>query len=297
MSSEQGFFASIGLPRLAYHWHVLVLSTLTCNFTVAFSRFISPVLCPKTYNTLKGHKRLSWDVHAVSMVHCILVVILSFHLLFDENLKRDKVFGYDTYAGNVYAIACGYFLWDAMASLYQARENGYGFVLHGLCCFGVYLFAFRPFLNYYGAVFLMFELSTPFLNIHWFMDKLGYTGSIFQLINGVVLIFVFLSVRLVFGLYMSYQTFLSVKAVISQVPIYIRVIYSVANITLHILNLYWFTRMISAMKRRFTKKVVNEEKELQHSKGKGRKVFPLTENSSIEDGNDLKSNQSVDNRK
>ncbi|CAG8436110.1 759_t:CDS:2 [Ambispora gerdemannii] len=138
----EGFFASIGLAKLAYHWHVLVLSALTCNFTVAFSRFISPILFPRTYNALKGHKRFAWDMHAVSMLHCILVVALSIHLLFDENLLRDKVFGYDAYAGNVYAIACGYFFWDVFASLYQAREDEYAFVLHGACCFGVYIFAF-----------------------------------------------------------------------------------------------------------------------------------------------------------
>lgn len=57
----------------------------------------------------------------------------------------------------------------------------------------------RPFLNYYGPVFILYELSSPALNIHWFMDKLHLTGSIYQLINGVVLITTFFSCRLVWG--------------------------------------------------------------------------------------------------
>ncbi|CAB4425192.1 unnamed protein product [Rhizophagus irregularis] len=141
----ESFFNSISLPKLTYHWHMLLLSTFTCL------------------------KKLNWDIHFVSMVHCLLIVLLSIPIFWDEELIKDKVFGYDNYAGNVYSIACGYFLWDALVSLYHVREFGIGFVLHGTCCFGVFLFAYRPFLNYYGAVFLMFEISTPFLNIHWFM--------------------------------------------------------------------------------------------------------------------------------
>jgi len=57
----------------------------------------------------------------------------------------------------------------------------------------------RPFLNYYGPVFILYELSSPALNLHWFMDKLQLTGSIYQLINGIVLISTFFFCRLVWG--------------------------------------------------------------------------------------------------
>lgn len=64
----------------------------------------------------------------------------------------------------------------------------------------------RPFLNYYGAVFILYELSTPFLNFNWFMDKLGWTGSKIQLLNGLVLISTFFGARIAYGFSMSYQT-------------------------------------------------------------------------------------------
>lgn len=104
----ESFFNSISLPKLTYHWHVLLLSTLTCNVTVVISRLISSYLFPKTYNNLQGLKKLNWDIHFVSMVHCLLVVLLSIPIFWDEELIKDKVFGYDNYAGNVYSIACGY---------------------------------------------------------------------------------------------------------------------------------------------------------------------------------------------
>jgi hypothetical protein len=46
-------------------------------------------------------------------------------------------------------------------------------VVHGIACFLVYFLGFKPYLNYYGPIFLMFEISTIFLNIHWFCDKTG----------------------------------------------------------------------------------------------------------------------------
>ncbi len=40
-----------------------------------------------------------------------------------------------------------------------------------------------------------------FLNIHWFCDKVGLTGSIYQMINAVFLLGAYVSVRLLFGVY------------------------------------------------------------------------------------------------
>jgi TLC domain len=65
----------------------------------------------------------------------------------------------------------------------------------------------RPFVNYYGPVFVLYELSTPFLNIHWFCDKLNMTGSTLQWYNGIVLLLTFFGCRLVWGTYQSVCVF------------------------------------------------------------------------------------------
>lgn len=62
----------------------------------------------------------------------------------------------------------------------------------------------RPFVNYYAPVFVLYELSSPFLNIHWFCDKLEMTGGLVQLINGIFLLISFAGCRLVYGTYASY---------------------------------------------------------------------------------------------
>jgi hypothetical protein len=73
----------------------------------------------------------------------------------------------------------------------------------------------RPFLAYYGTRCLIWELyvpcyihfccphgssrSTPFLNIHWFLDKTGKTGTKLQLFNGALLLSTFAGTRLIWG--------------------------------------------------------------------------------------------------
>ena len=65
----------------------------------------------------------------------------------------------------------------------------------------------RPFLNYYGPVFILYELSTPFLNVHWFCDKLNLTGSKIQWINGMFLLSSFFCCRLIWGSYQSIRVY------------------------------------------------------------------------------------------
>ncbi|KAK9717123.1 hypothetical protein K7432_006442 [Basidiobolus ranarum] len=250
--SIQTIFREFGLEKLALHWQVVVLSAIACQGTVYLSSVLSPLLFPKTYRSLSPIKQRSWDVHVVSMAHCIIICALAYPLRFEPELVADKLFGYNSHAGDVYGIACGYFLWDAIFHLRHLKQFGLGFAIHGIACFIVFLNAFRPFLMYYGSIFLMFELSTPFLNVNWFMDKLGYTGSRLQLVNGVCLILTFFLARIVYGFWSSYEVFVGVKAVSAQVPLHLMVLYGVANIALNFLNVIWFIKMIQSIISRFT---------------------------------------------
>lgn len=130
----------------------------------------------------------------------------------------------------------------------------------------------RPIVNYYSTIFILWELSTPFLNIHWFMDKLGRTGSKLQLYNGLLLLFSFFTARLVFGTYQSacvlYDLWLASNHRVldpvlrakgslafvaddTLVPRWLMVSYLLSNLTLNYLNFSWFGKMIKALRKRF----------------------------------------------
>lgn len=148
----------------------------------------------------------------------------------------------------------------------------------------------RPFTAPYAPNFLLYELSSPFLNIHWALDKLDMTGSDLQLVNGVFLMSSFFGSRLVWGVYQSYNVFSDVFRAIAyqgtaegkawlnaaamtnnkypitapqqlgtvmryannkEVPYWLAMTYLTANAILTMLNIYWFGQMIKTIRGRF----------------------------------------------
>ncbi len=120
---------------------------------------------------------------------------------------------------------------------------------------------------------MLYELSTPFLNIHWFFDKISMTGTKAQLYNGIALIAVFFSCRLVWGAYSSFNIYRDVWNALHfdrsvkiggteemmqfagnrSLPTWLVAMYMGGHVTLQALNVYWFTKMIAAVKKRFVK--------------------------------------------
>ena len=159
----------------------------------------------------------------------------------------------------------------------------------------------RPFANYYGLNFILYEISTPFLNIHWFFDKINMTGSRIQLYNGIALLTSFLVGRVLWGNYQSLRIYSDVWTALQTrdfdsgdvwdssvfahqksaskltvgdgagkptLPIWLVFAYLGSNTVLNFLNVYWFAKMIQALRRRFQ----------PHSSGSKRQKLP-SENS------------------
>src|ERR1700677_2196582 len=83
-------------------------------------------------------------------------------------------------------------------------------LLHGIVAASIAILGFRPFALYYGLNILLFELSTPFVNVHWGCDKVDLTGSPTQWYNGTVLIVTFFSCRVVWGSYLTINFFIDI---------------------------------------------------------------------------------------
>ena len=160
----------------------------------------------------------------------------------------------------------------------------------------------RPFANYYGLNFMLYELSTPFLNFHWFFDKLNMTGSRAQLYNGIVLITVFGFSRLVWGVYQSIWIYhdiwkalqwpevnpgttssqpshMDLQSLLGKqpqpstktLPMWLVYTYLGSNTILTFLNFYWFYKMIQAVMKRFVN--IKEQDKPITSKAMERKIM------------------------
>ncbi|KAF5380871.1 hypothetical protein D9615_004148 [Tricholomella constricta] len=219
---------------------------------------------PAAYGSKNARVQNSWSIHVVSQIHTLIIVPYAAWVLWHESPARgaDRAFGWDEQVGYVHAIACGYFLWDSLDAVINFTDLG--FVVHGVACLAIYTMSYKPFVAYYGTRCLLWETSTFFLNIHWFMDKTNRTGSTAQLVNGFFLLSAFFSVRLIYGGKVSYDFLQTLIQVRHEVPLAYILVYGLGNVVLTSLNWFWFYKMISALRRRFhdTDKAPKEQRRL-----------------------------------
>ena len=107
----------------------------------------------------------------------------------------------------------------------------------------------RPFFQYFSCRFLLWELSTPFLNIHWFLDKTGRTGSTLQLVNGVLLLATFFFVRIVYGWYTSIAFWRVMFQIRHEVSVPWWLVFMFAHAVLMTLNAIWCGLALSVSPR------------------------------------------------
>jgi len=247
-----------GLRGLSEFADIVVIAWLFFTaLQVSISPAISRVVFPVSYGKANKRTRRNWDVRVVSLVHALIAVVLASRCLQTKSLNDDRAFGTYPDASFLLAIAVGYFVWDALESTIHFSEVG--FVVHGVSCLVIFVLATRPFVHYYVVRFLLWEVSTIFLNINWFLDKMGKTGSQLQLANGIALLSSFFGVRLIWGGKMSYDFFVTLNGAYTQLPPVYIVVYGMTNLMLQGLNWFWFMKMIDALRRRFTGKSVKNE--------------------------------------
>jgi hypothetical protein len=271
---------TLHLITLPAHIHEVLLSFA---FYTIFERYISPYLSrkfiPKHYAAFPPRTRINWHIHTTSFVQSIIICAATVHVIRNDDQRigltwEDRLYGYSGSGGLVQAMAAGYFMWDFMICTVNYKILGPLDLLHGVIAGSVAILGFRPFALYYGLGYLLFDLSTPFVNIHWACDKVDLTGSAVQLYNGIALIVMFFSCRLVWGTYLTFHFFGDVwtatradreqqaishgvvkpggeMAMQGSLPIWMAVAFCVGNLGLTGLNFFWFSKMIEAVRKRF----------------------------------------------
>jgi len=221
---------------------------------------LSARLAPSVYNDKTPLvQRLNWDIRVASTVHALIVGTAALWLINTSSpaqLSQASLYSNRFSVGTVIALSAGYFIWDSYVCIHLFGVYGAGYLLHGLLTALLYTNGLFPFSQYWGLIFLLFELSTPFVNLHWWFDKVGMSGSKAQVINGLVVLLLFFGVRLVFGMTKSYQYIVIMysawldpgwHALQDGGFVYRCVFYSAAAVILNCLNVYWFAAMVRSI--------------------------------------------------
>ncbi|KAH0839042.1 hypothetical protein AYO21_04640 [Fonsecaea monophora] len=206
---------TLHLPSLPNHIHEVLGAFVLYQTTQSIlSPVLSNFLFPNIYPKLTRRTRINWDVHVVSLLQSCVINTAALWVMFKDEERKgmhgsaiERIYGYTGASGLIQGLATGYFVWDLVVSARYLKIFGPGILAHAITALSVFALGFRPFCNYYGPVFILYELSTPFLNIHWFCDKLNMTGSQLQWYNGMILLSVFFGCRLIWGTYQSLRVY------------------------------------------------------------------------------------------
>lgn len=197
--------------------------------------------------------RLKWGHMAVSFVHALISCCWCLYLWYDNSLAdslHSRTLGYSYEYGLMFSFSMGYFIWDVSCCIRYMREYGKGFLIHAIMGLCGMLSCYCPFMMYPTSRFLLFEVSTLFVDMHWFLEKLGYGGGKLILLNDVLGLLAYLFVRLFFGSYLTCKFILDLWAMRHAIPIIYFFASILAHGTTHTLNFYWFYKLIRSVLRR-----------------------------------------------
>ena len=196
-------------------------------------------------------------MHLVSFLQSLIVLDLSIAFLASPERSGlgvypdaySRIFGETRETQVVCIFAIGYFIWDALISMAYSTLP---FVMHGVVSTSVYLIGIKPYLQWYAPVFLIFELSNPFLNFRWFGTKFlpaqtqcKWLRQLLQ-VNNLVFLLTFFAGRIAWGWYQIGALccdFYLVSEDARFLPFDTFVIVA-GNLVLDVLNAIWFKTML-----------------------------------------------------
>ncbi|KAH3902482.1 Tda4p SCDLUD_000059 [Saccharomycodes ludwigii] len=226
---------------ILYQW-------LAPNFNKFFFR--------KAYTKIEDKKlKVNFDIHVVSMVQCLISIYLVLPPAITQPFGLNINSYTDSYNSMVSSVSVGYFLWDLCVCVQHFNLFGLQFLCHCLASLFVFFSTLRPFCQSWVCKFLIFEASTPFVNINWFISVLvKQNGNIkiptwFNVLNGISLILVFFLVRIVWGFtaisVLAYQAY----KIWDEVPHGLMSIILMINFLLDFLNIFWLSKMLKIAKK------------------------------------------------
>ncbi|SCU93403.1 LAME_0F03686g1_1 [Lachancea meyersii CBS 8951] len=236
--------------------HSLEIAVSFFLYLFVVERRLAPAINRRVFGThytkcTDRSTRINFDIHTVSMVQCVVSLSLTAPILRQPLAASVSTFQ-DPFNSMVAALTCGYFLWDVCVCVKHFSQFGVGFLGHALASLYVFVIALRPFCQSWVGKFLIFEASTPFVNVNWYFSQLAAGGKVplwLNALNGVMLILTFFCVRIVWG-------FSAIAILIRQLwlerellPVWLPLTVLLLNTALNCLNLVWLNKMIRIAKK------------------------------------------------
>lgn len=232
---------------------------LMCKFAYELTGVISPLIF-KGFNNLDYAKKLEWKNRGFSTFHALFAAVGSIYFLvisnlFDEKAQQVLLINRSSSSSDILlSMSIGYFLSDlAMIIWTYPTLGGVEYLLHhglSMAAMGQALLSGQ--VQFYILIVLFTEITTPFVNLRWYLDVAGKKNSTIYVLNGVALFAGWLVARVILFVFFFYHLYLH----LDQLKQVYRVgYYSVLTIppALAIMNLIWFRKIAKGMIKTLTK--------------------------------------------
>lgn len=215
----------------------------------------------RTYAGLTKIQRIEWNNRGISTVHAIFIATMSLYFVFSSDLYSDRhLAGSITFRSSplstfALGVSVGYFLSDLgmICWLYPALGGVEYVVHHSLSAIAVAYAMFTGEGQLYTFMVLISEVTTPEINMRWFLDTAGLKRSNAYLINGVVIFFAWLVARILLFVYMFYHVYLHYDQVIQMHTIGFLLVFAVPS-ALATMNLMWFGKIVKGLRKTLAKR-------------------------------------------
>lgn len=231
-----------------------------CKLVYDLTQFLSTYYF-KNYVSLTKIQQTEWNNRGISTVHAIFITIMSLYFVFWSDLFSDqRLAGFITFRSSplstfALGVSVGYFVADlAMILWLYPSLGGVEYVVHhSLSGIAVSYSMFSGEGQLYTFMILISEITTPEINIRWYLDTGGMKRSIAYLINGVVIFFLWLAARILLFGYVFYHVYLHYHQVI-QMHIFGYLLVMLVPSVLAIMNLMWFGKILKGLKKQIAKR-------------------------------------------
>ncbi|GLT59128.1 hypothetical protein SLA2020_319650 [Shorea laevis] len=237
----------------------ILAGILACKVAYDLTQLISNFYI-KTYPGLTKMQKMEWNNRGISTIHATFITAMSLYLIFWSDLFSDQqLAGFVTFRSSLLStfglgVSVGYFLTDLAVILWLYPSlGGLEYVVHH--SFSVIAVAYSMFsgeAQLYTYMILISEVTTPEINMRWYLDTVGMKRSSAYLINGVVIFVAWLVARVLLFIYMFYHVYLHYDQVI-QMHIFGYLLVFVVPSVLGIMNLVWFGKVVKGLRKTLAK--------------------------------------------
>ncbi|KAK9223429.1 hypothetical protein WN944_011872 [Citrus x changshan-huyou] len=238
----------------------ILAGLLACKVVYDLTQLISTFYF-KAYNGLTKIQRMEWNNRGISTVHAIFITALSLYYVFWSDLFSDQqhtgpiTFRSSWLSNFGLGVSVGYFLADLgmIFWLYPSLGGMEYVVHHSLSGIAVAYSMFSGEGQLYTYMVLISEVTTPEINMRWYLDTAGMKRSTTYLVNGVIIFFAWLIARILLFVYMFYHVYLHYDQVVEMHAIGYLLVF-VVPFVLAIMNMMWFGKILKGLKKTLAKR-------------------------------------------